>query len=83
MIYYVTRKELFALFGLSRTATYVLQNNGRLSPPQKLIGLGNVFVLDKVAKELMPQVELNAKDIDQLYTNVMLVRGQKWESKSL
>ena len=77
MIYYVTRKELYALFGVNRTATYMLQNNGRLTPPQKLIGLGSVFILYIASKELMPQVELNAKDIDQLYTNVMLVRSQK------
>lgn len=77
MIYYVTRKELFALFGVSRTATYLLQNNGRLSPPQKLIGLGSVFILDKAAKELMPQVEFTSKDFDQLYSNIMLVRSQK------
>lgn len=77
MIYYVTRKELYALFGVNRTATYMLQNNGRLTPPQKLIGLGNVFVLDIAAKELMPQVQFNDNDIDKLYSNVMLVRAQK------
>lgn len=77
MIYYVTRKELYALFGVNRTATYMLQNNGRLTPPKKLIGLGNVFVLDIAAKELMPQVEFTAKDIDQLYSNIMVVRSKK------
>lgn len=77
MIYYVTRKELYALFRVNRTATYVLQNNGRLTPPQKLIGLGSVFILDIAAKELMPQVQFNANDVDKLYSNVMLVRAQK------